>query len=793
MIINKKTIVCLKYLLLFFFVSMLLPFVFFKMPRSGLDGSWNIAINLAHKYDLVFGKEFVFNYGPLGILHSRLPIAVNIFVYIFFDLYCLITVLSILNRILKIHFDPGTLLFVFLILILAMHNLEDQWYYFYFLFYVFALIKEPPGVVSIVQAALLSLISFYFKMNSGIVTILVFIACISYLFARKKLDLKIYLGILSLYLLVFGLSNRLLHVDLPGYVIGSLHLIDGHNDAMFLELDGTKKLLITAVLINGILFAWFLYRLVVLIRNRALIKELDEPLIYTVTGLSIFMLFKSAFVRADISHISQFFQGIGLLAGLLYLYSPRKYESKSVAVCCWGILVLSYWALGESGTYYQPLLQLKDFSFISTKIHDVKNYFDGIKKYPDALAASDKLYTQDNALKKIIGNKTVDVISEDISKIYFNGLHYNPRPVIQSYIAYDDYLDNLNYQKYLSPGAPDYILFTLGEQDRRFAFFDEPKTKIAILTRYRIAGEIGDDLLLRKKATNANQSVWERTDTVIARLNEDIPIGEDSDLQYSRLMVKYSGWGKLRRMIYQPPELRITFTLEDDETKTFKAIRPILEEGVPVNKYVVDNDDFRLLMQSDGRRNMRIKKIRLVTDSVQGGFVPVFQMVTAHYRFNQKTAEERIADSLGIVAMTNTYNRYQPLAIDAGLFQPDSFMIGIDNFQKYSQLIRIEGWAFRKNSDNENYILKVVLRSVNNIFELPTENFPRTDLAALFQRKDLAAPGFKALVSKTLLPPGVYQVGILICDKSTQKRWVSYETYQQLDISSDNLPPLHLP
>src|ERR1700730_1906518 len=35
---------------------------------SGLDASWGYALNMAHAQHLVFGKDFIFTFGPLGYL-----------------------------------------------------------------------------------------------------------------------------------------------------------------------------------------------------------------------------------------------------------------------------------------------------------------------------------------------------------------------------------------------------------------------------------------------------------------------------------------------------------------------------------------------------------------------------------------------------------------------------------------------------------------------------------------------------------------------------------------------------
>src|SRR3954469_22853519 len=84
--------------LIIFLLFIAFPFLFVKVPGTGLDPSWNIAIHLALKYDLVFGKDFVFTYGPLGFLCTRLPIAVPAAVYVLFDIFFLFNFLYILYK-----------------------------------------------------------------------------------------------------------------------------------------------------------------------------------------------------------------------------------------------------------------------------------------------------------------------------------------------------------------------------------------------------------------------------------------------------------------------------------------------------------------------------------------------------------------------------------------------------------------------------------------------------------------------------------------------------------------------
>ena len=99
--IHRKAPSYLLYFFLVLFVFLLFPSRFFFYTGLGLDESWNMGLHLAYKYKLVFGRDFIFGFGPLGILHTRFPVSVNIFVYILFDIYFLATLWHVLKKILQ--------------------------------------------------------------------------------------------------------------------------------------------------------------------------------------------------------------------------------------------------------------------------------------------------------------------------------------------------------------------------------------------------------------------------------------------------------------------------------------------------------------------------------------------------------------------------------------------------------------------------------------------------------------------------------------------------------------------
>ena len=775
MTLNNKFRFYAQYFFLFFFVFLLFPAFLYRLPDEGLDASWNIAIHLAYKYNLEFGKDFVFTYGPLGILHSRLPISVNLFVYLFFDLYFLTTLFFVCKEIFKRYFHYGTVIFIFLVITIAMYGALIEWYFFFFLFYLFSFVKTPDRRSHLLQAALLSLICFYFKISLGIIAVIVFLVAITYIFIRRKWKARSYVFLLGLYILFNLLTAQLLHVNLPGYLITGFQLINGYNDSMFRALSRQYVIyLYAALFIISILFCRITYQLVASIKKKEVFKNADELFIYGILGLSVFILFKTGFVRSD-GHIYNFYKGVSLLAGFLFLYSPQNFQKKLSLYCCWAVILISSWAVNAMPGSYKPFLRVIKLSFFRIKSGEIKEYVRGISSYNHTLHTPPAKQSQNNDLKNLVGNNTVDIIPSEISKIYFNDLKYDPRPVIQSYTAYNKYLDDLNYQKYMSADAPEFILLQLNSIDERFPFFDESKTKLAILNRYKLAGEINGDLILRKRSSVKELVKTKEDEIVRVKSGEEIPIRKTGDLQYSRIFICYNFWGAIQRLFYKPPALKIILTVENGGIESYRAIKPILEDGIIVNKFIDTEEEFQLLMLSDGLLNKNIKSIRIEPYSSQGGLISDIKMVNSYFAFPEKSVAERIADNLAIEkTFDQDINKYKPILLNPSELEKDSILYGLNYFRPYSQLIKVEGWAFRVKANNENFIVKAILRSEDKIYELSTEKRSRPDLPPYFNRKDVANAGFTATVSKSNLPPADYQLGVMITDTVNNRKWIRY-------------------
>lgn len=785
----------IPYLFIVFFLFLLFPPFFYHVPVEGLDSSYNIAICLAFKYKLVFGKDFVFTFGPLGILGNRLPISVSMWVYLLSDLYFLGTLFIILRDVFKTNFGYWPVIYIFLCITVALYDAPFQRYFYFFLFYLFATIKEPGRTLNVVQAALFSILCFYYKLNLGITAVILFLVVIHYSLIGKKISRTIYGVILCSYITGILLTAWLLHVNLKGYIIGSWQLIDAYNDAMYLPASPEYLIFVkAAVLILTVVAVRALYLLVASIRRKEVLKNADELFIHGLICLAMFVFFKSGFVRVDGNHIFYFFKISSWLAAFLYLYNPSGFKRKMAAFCCWGVLGIAIWAASTIPNIGQPYLSILRGHFLSDKIQQLGNYCREIKNYPAVEGGSLGIAPDERNLEmepapegdkfEMGAGASVDVIPSEISKVYFNGWKYNPRPVIQSYSAYNSYLDSLNYQKYISPGAPDYVLFSLSSVDDRFPFFDESKTKLALFSHYTLAGAMGEDLLLRKKPVAENLVPVREGEWMEGRIGEDIILTggkEHYDLRYSKIFVRYNFRGRMRRLLYQPPSLHMTITLENGEQMTYRAIPTLLEDGMIINKYVDLPQEFQLLMQSGGDWCANIARLRLEQGAGSSGFDPVFRMENTYYAFPRKPEAERRADSLGVAEIIKDYNNYKPALTDTSLYKPDSLRSWVENIKTYSPVIRIQGWAFREKGDNTNSVAGIVLRSGGKLYALSLESQKRPDLVSYYKRNDISAAGYTAFVSKSQLPAGVYQIGVTLSDTVSRERWI-YFTDRQVQV-----------
>jgi hypothetical protein len=569
--------------------------IYLALPMQGvenvpanLDGSWRLALSIAFEKGLVFGRDINFTYGPLGFLAARAlseSTGPLIKVYDAFIALQLILIPCFVYRRSKALSTLALLCGVLYQLAGARYFLDAAIILFLFSsFWLFEQIARPSSM-KIILAVLNAILALYIKTNLGLAAVLQILAislfqlCRPDSRARGAILLGITLGML-------GFSTTFLKVDLLGYLRTSLHIANGYNDAMYMELTDTEYLYQSLVAL-GVAGACVV---ITMIFGKQVMLSLS------CAGF-LFLLFKQAFVRAD-GHIYVFFDYVFVPVGLLAFFSSgivRWINSVALALLVAG----SWWNGGDSGLF-DPATRAR------LKWASLRGYQGSFeqKKAPPPSAVP----PISNRLIEIVRQSPIDQIPDNAAILYYAGLNYTPRPVPQSYKSYDRYLDGLNGGFLAERGHP-FFLITVGCVDYRYCFHDETQLKLMMLRHYDVVAQEYPYVLVQRRDVPLQM---ERTLVRTGRLKfgEALAIEPSHGLQVIEFDVDYSTRGKIRRFLYKPRELRISIKSEG-KARSYRAIVPILRAGVITNVHV---EDARLLDLFYGRRFSelpRVEKLRI--------------------------------------------------------------------------------------------------------------------------------------------------------------------------------------
>ncbi|MFZ2488197.1 MAG: hypothetical protein WAZ19_08735 [Anaerolineae bacterium] len=558
---------------------LIVPAILYGRAVGGLDPSWFIGLQLAIQDHFVFGRDIIFNYGPLGYFATRLPIGVAMWQYLLFDLFMatlLAGALIYLIRRMKTAWQLVLLLIVTLILQGYMLDYPSGITTLLFLLLIFLLLSylRTSSVLLFGLAGLVSIVLFFLKLNTGLPAVLLMVSVLGYeaLFRRQQRWWQLAAGSIVL-LLALVVSAKWLHTDLGAYLGNSWHIINGHNDALYLNPltypGGAQKLTMAVALLA--LFA--------LASSAALWSQRRQAaawFAYGFAALFLFEIFKHGFVRGDEGHMRIFFIFAPALLGLL---SMSPWSRRSISLVFLVAIVFSWLALGSQELLHAPtakLQHLHTYTDLALKPMD--------RSVPLELQQSHALPVE---IHDRIGQAGTDIIPWEIATIYANGLTYNPRPVIQSYLVTDSFLDTKNAAKYVSATAPEYILYSQGEVDNRLPFSTEAQTHLTLLTYYQPQMRFDENLLLARRATPLDLQELGITPGAGA-LGQTISLAGSQDIQILQADISYTLAGRAISLLYQPPPLNATLLFSDGSSSSYRAVKSLVNGGIIVNPFVSD-------------------------------------------------------------------------------------------------------------------------------------------------------------------------------------------------------------
>ncbi|MEQ9423293.1 MAG: hypothetical protein RJQ09_02660 [Cyclobacteriaceae bacterium] len=531
---------------------------------------------MALQNGLVFGEDFVFTYGPLGVLTTRLPIGLNIGILVLFDLFVILNICFLVQKIfVHLKLIEKWLLGALIILTSDFYKWDIVPLMHFLMLCHLILYVKYHKLWHLVVSSVFGVALFFCKANFGVVSLGCLVGLLIILVFNKKADRIELLGIASLIAILTFVSAFFLKVDIISYLKGNLELAFGFQEALLLPMDSAIKAVF--IVFISLLILSLPVILIIQFRNQSkpfykLVNPINGAFLLIFT-ISIYVIYKQSIVRFDGAHyptIIRFFVPFALLV----LYSFFKIDKIAKQYLA-SISILVSLAFADM-TGFRPLRDTFD-QLVSTK-----EYYKTL--FSEPIEEDVSTYPVSESIKESIGDNSIDIVPTEISLAFVNGWNYRGRPVIQSYSGYTEYLDNLNADFFLEPDAPNLILYSDSTIEKRYPFFDEPQTKLNLLLHYKPIDADSNYVLLKKQDKPLKFNLKAESKINLA-LNEFYPLEDSKGLIFADFKINYNLFGWFRKLIYQPPTLNITFYLEDGQKKTHRLVKGATYLLL-INKYI---------------------------------------------------------------------------------------------------------------------------------------------------------------------------------------------------------------
>lgn len=582
-------------------ITSLVVFVPFSpsFPADYLDSGWAFALNVAAAKKMAFGRDIVFTFGPYASIYTRQYFPAT-------DARMMwgsgVLALAFAAALLSLTKGSSRLIALGLAIFLVTKMQDTQFLCIPFIsLLLICQITLPPNNPSrialnsqvicslallVVALGLLLLVKGSFALGAGLVMALGIILLI----LRGERTLAI--GGAALFitaLLAFWILAGQPLSCLPKYFLTIGPVISGYAAAMSeAGPDWQIEVFLGCSLVIGILAA------VSMRRDCA-------ACVFLLAGSAgiLFLSFKEGFVRDD-GH-SMIAGGMLGAAGWIIILARKDYLSLISFIIALGgwVAIGSLYDGGISamlgrGEISKPLeLAVQDISgpFVLA--------YDGMVIQ---LTAPDDLHRQfEGALSRIRAAEpipalsgTADDYSYDQSILLANGLDWDPRPLIQSYVAFTPELEQLDATHLAGANAPVNVLFDIEPIDLRLPALEDGASWPLLLSRYEITG-IHDGIAFLKLSQRSNvaspiAAVPSFSGTF--RLGQQIELPKNTLAIWAKINVRPTLLGRAFASLFKPPHLNISYTFPDGTTQSFRYIAGMGLSGFVAAPLVQSTADF---------------------------------------------------------------------------------------------------------------------------------------------------------------------------------------------------------
>ncbi len=557
----------------FLFTLLLIPTFLVSQVGVGLDPSWILGLNISISNNQIFGQDYIFTYGVLGFLQTKCAYNISKWYLLLFDVFLLLNIYWTIKTLLK---KVNILKYYFLVILILVFVGKCNFFVnnvsrnvvvgdIIMLIACGILLSaiQSRKIYYFISFVVLSALAIHIKISYGFLLIIMFSMGLLYAFWQKIFSYQWLLMSIFLYLSTF-LGVAFYHnVNIIGYFREGNEIIRGYNEGMFMVSDVYHLALALIIILCFFVSMYFQYR--------SATDKIQFFFVFCVIGLTLFYVFKAQFVRAEGRQMMFF----GYVCGVYGLYFLNLQKILPITKTLFGIVLsicvifVGYNKIGKGNYEFNAFFSVQYFKDI------IQN-----TDYRNQIEEKGKMFIPEKIVQ-IINKGNIDILPTEISLIYSYKLKYNPRPIPQSYSAYTSRLDSLNAHKYLSKNAPDFLIFNNQSIDNRYNFWDESKTKLAILTNYELV--ITQDK--SKEENGQKQELQKFDEQFYLKKYPDIAKAVENKIQKSGYE-HYINFGKQEgRIPYKDYKLKIEKFDEEFYLKTYPDIADAVKQKIVKSGY----------------------------------------------------------------------------------------------------------------------------------------------------------------------------------------------------------------
>ncbi len=291
-----------KFKILSFIIAVYsLPLHFSRPLPYSYDGGWMTSLNLAIKNHLVFGKDFIFTYGPLGLLSTRCNLYSNNLLFLAGDLFfatgCFYFIYKYVLQ------SKGWFLIAFLTMLIFRTTAFSQSMFVVFIIYAALNLRNNfSNYFELGYCAIAGALLFFVKINYGILVIAafaVFAGILAFKDHRKLLFLLLVSG---------GLFTAIcftMHIAVIDYLKYSIAMAGQYDEVGYWPIKRGEMVYVSGISLLLLIACVVGYYSYCQWKNKAL----TYSILFFLCCISAasFVLYRNAFTRADFYHYGEFF------------------------------------------------------------------------------------------------------------------------------------------------------------------------------------------------------------------------------------------------------------------------------------------------------------------------------------------------------------------------------------------------------------------------------------------------------------------------------------------------------